>query len=142
MRMLKSGVVGSKGTLPHISSLPLAKTIMSGRERLGRCCDTRALLADEETIMNNILVGNLSRSVTEQNIRPLFEKHGAVKRFKLMTDHFTGLSRGFGFIEMKTDASAAEAILALNGTDLNGKVLKVSIARPQLHRIVGGKSKR
>lgn len=91
--------------------------------------------------MNNILVGNLHPNVTEQNIRPLFEKHGTVKRFKLMTDHFTGLSRGFGFIEMKADARAEEAIVALNGTNLNGKVLKVYLARPQLHRIVHGKSK-
>ena len=91
--------------------------------------------------MNNILVGNLLPNVTEQNIRPLFEKHGAVKRFKLMRDRFTGLSRGFGFIEMKTDAKAEEAIAALNGTDLNGKVLKVNHARPQLHRTVRGKSK-
>ena len=85
--------------------------------------------------MNNILVGNLHPNVTERNIRPLFEKHGPVKRFKLMTDHFTGLSRGFGFIEMKTDAEADEAIAALNGRDLNGKALKVTlVARPQLLR--------
>jgi RNA recognition motif-containing protein len=84
--------------------------------------------------MNNILVGNLGPSVTEQDIRPLFEKHGAVQRFKMMTDRYTGLSRGFGFIQMKTDAEADEAIGALNGTDLNGKALKVNSARPQLHR--------
>ena len=89
--------------------------------------------------MNNVFVGNLLPNVTEQNIRPLFEKHGAVKRFKLMRDHFTGLSRGFGFIEMKADANAEEAIAALNGIDLNGKVLKVNHARPQLHRTVRGK---
>lgn len=89
--------------------------------------------------MNNILVGNLHPNITEQNIRPLFERHGEVKRVKLMTDHFTGLSRGFGFIEMKADARAAEAIVALNGTELNGKALKVNRARPQLHR---GGSKR
>ena len=90
--------------------------------------------------MNNILVGNLNPNITEQNIRPLFEKHGPVKRFKLMTDHFTGLSRGFGFIEMNTDARAEEAIVALNGTNLNGKLLNVKQARPQLHRSARGKS--
>ena len=53
--------------------------------------------------MNNILVGNLGVNSTEQDIRPLFEKHGVVKRFKLMTDRWTGVySRGFGFIQMKT----------------------------------------
>jgi len=84
--------------------------------------------------VNNILVGNLSLNVTEQDIRPLFEKHGAVRRFKMMTERSTGLSRGFGFIEMKTDAEAEVAIVALNGTHLNGKVLQVNQARPQLDR--------
>jgi RNA recognition motif-containing protein len=91
--------------------------------------------------VNNILVGNLHPRVTEHDIRPLFEKHGAVKRFKMMTDRWTGLSRGFGFIEMKTDATAEEAIVALNGTNLNGNVLKVDQARPQLHRTMRGRSK-
>jgi len=141
LRTLKSGVVGSRGTPPYTSSLPLAKASLSERERLGRCGNTRALLADERTIMSNILVGNLNPNVTEHDIRPLFEKHGAVRRFKMMTDRWTGLSRGFGFIEMKADARAEEAIVALNGTNLNGKVLKVNQARPQLHRTVRGKSK-
>ena len=85
-------------------------------------------------ILNNILIGNFSPNVTEQDIRPLFEKHGGVQRFKMMTDRWTGLSRGFGFIQMKSDAKAEEAIVALDGTDLNGKALKVNQARPQLHR--------
>jgi RNA recognition motif-containing protein len=85
-------------------------------------------------IVNNILVGNLSLNVTEQDIRSLFDKHGVVRRCKMMTDRWTGLSRGFGFIQMKTDSEATEAIVALNGTDLEGKILKVNQARPQLHR--------
>jgi len=84
--------------------------------------------------VNNILVGNLSPNVTDHDIRPLFEKHGPVQRFKMMTDRWTGLSRGFGFIQMKSDAKVEEAIVALDGTDLNGKALKVKQARPQLHR--------
>jgi RNA recognition motif-containing protein len=90
-------------------------------------------------IVNNILVGNLSLNVTEQDIRSLFDKHGVVRRCKMMTDRWTGLSRGFGFIQMKTDSEATEAIVALNGTNLNGKTLQVNQARPQLHRT--GKSK-
>ena len=86
------------------------------------------------SIVNNILVGNLSPSVTGQDIRSIFEKHGVVQRFKIMTDHWTGLSRGFGFIQMKADAEAEKAIVALNGTPLNGKALQVNQARPQLHR--------
>ena len=84
--------------------------------------------------MNNILVGNLNPNVTEQDIRSLFEVHGSVQRSKMMTDRWTGLSRGFGFIQMKTDAEAEKAIVVLNGTDLKGKTLKVNQARPQLHR--------
>jgi len=84
--------------------------------------------------MNNILVGNLSPNVNEQDIRSLFGRHGAVRRFKMMTDRRTGQFRGFGFIQMKTDAQAETAIATLDGTDLNGKVLKVKQARPQLHR--------
>jgi RNA recognition motif-containing protein len=90
--------------------------------------------------MNNILVGNLGLNTTEQDIRPLFAKHGVVKRFKLMTDRWTGLPRGFGFIQMTTDAAAEQAIVALNGTDLKGKAMRVNQARPQLHRNVRGKS--
>jgi len=85
-------------------------------------------------MVNNILVGNLLPNVTEQDIRSLFERYGSVRRFKMMTDRWTGLSRRFGFVQMKTDAAAEEAIVALNGTDLNGKVLKVNHARLQLHR--------
>lgn len=84
--------------------------------------------------MNNILVGNLSPSVTERDIRSAFEKHGAIRRFKMMADRWTGLPRGFGFVQMANDAAAESAITALNGTDLNGKALRVSPARPQLHR--------
>ncbi len=89
--------------------------------------------------MNNILVGNLSSNVTEQDIRSVFAKHGTVQRSKMMTDRWTGLSRGFGFIQMKSDAEAEEAIVLLNGTDLNGKALKVNQARPQLHRKIRAK---
>ena len=84
--------------------------------------------------MNNILVGNLLPNVSEQEIRSLFESYGTVRRSKMMTDRWTGLSRGFGFIQMKTDAEADQAIVILNGTDLRGKLLKVNHARPQLHR--------
>ena len=84
--------------------------------------------------MNNILVGNLKANITDHDIRSLFEPYGAVRRSKIMTDRWTGLSRGFGFIQMTNDAAAESAITALDGTDLNGKVLKVNVARPQLHR--------
>jgi RNA recognition motif-containing protein len=84
--------------------------------------------------MNNIRVGNLSPSVTEDEIRSMFVSHGTVERFKMMTDRWTGLVRGFAFVEMADDAQAEKAIVALDGSEWKGKVLKVSPARPQLHR--------
>jgi RNA recognition motif-containing protein len=84
--------------------------------------------------VNNILVANLSPKVTEQDIRSIFERHGKVERLKMMTDRWTGTPRGFGFVQMKNDLEAEQAIAALNGTDLEGKALKLNHARPQLHR--------
>ncbi|HXR39797.1 MAG TPA: RNA-binding protein [Terracidiphilus sp.] len=90
--------------------------------------------------MNNIRIGNLDPEVTEHNIRSIFAQHGAIERFKIMTDRATGQPRGFGFIQMANDADAEKAIVALNGTECNGKALKVHPARPQLHR--GSRPKR
>jgi RNA recognition motif-containing protein len=84
--------------------------------------------------MNNIRVGNLSPGVTEDEIRSIFLGHGTVEHFKMMTDRWTGLLRGFAFVEMADDAEAEKAIVALDGSELKGKVLKVSPARPRLHR--------
>lgn len=64
----------------------------------------------------------------------MFGTHGTVQRFKMMTDRATGMPRGFGFIQMRNDAEAGQAIAALNGTALNGKTLQIRQARPQLHR--------
>ena len=84
--------------------------------------------------MNNIFVGNLSPDATEQDIRSIFEKHGTVERFRIMTDRETGQPRGFAFVEMADDTTAVQAIAALNGTELNGRPINVNAARPQLYR--------
>jgi len=84
--------------------------------------------------MNNIFVGNLSSDATEQDIRTIFEKHGTVDRLRMMTDRETGQPRGFAFVEMTDDAVAEQATKALDGTELNGRVIHVNPARPQLHR--------
>ena len=84
--------------------------------------------------MNNIFVGNLSPDATEEGIRTIFEIHGTVERFRIMTDRQTGQPRGFAFVEMTDDAAAENAIKALDGTELNGRVIHVNQARPQLHR--------
>lgn len=87
--------------------------------------------------MNNIFVGNLSPDASEQDIRSIFEKHGTVDRFRIMTDRETGQPRGFAFVEMTHDAAAENAIAVLNGTELNGRAIHVNAARPQLYRSSG-----
>ena len=87
----------------------------------------------------NIYVGNLSFNVTEDMLRQLFEKHGAVKSARVTTDRETGRSRGFGFVEME-DADASKAIAALNGTEMDGKALTVNEARPREARPRNGGS--
>ena len=84
--------------------------------------------------MNNIFVGNLSLDASEQDIRCIFEKHGTVERFRIMTDRQTGKPRGFAFVEMTDDGDAEKAIVAVNGIELNGRAMNVSAARPQLYR--------
>jgi len=92
--------------------------------------------------MNNIFVGNLGPDATEQDIRCVFEKYGAVERFRIMTDRLTGQPRGFAFLEMADDADAARAIVAVNGIELNGRAMNVSAARPQLYRNSGSEKSR
>jgi len=84
--------------------------------------------------VNNILVGNLSPNATEQDIRSIFEQHGTVQRFKMMTDFKTDQPRGFAFVQMSNDTEAERAIAAVDGTELSGRPIKVRPARPQLHR--------
>ncbi len=78
----------------------------------------------------SIYVGNLSFDSSEQSIRQLFERYGAVQSVKLIEDRETGRPRGFGFVEMDSGAAQA-AIQALNGVDLDGRSLKVNEAKPR-----------
>jgi len=84
-----------------------------------------------------LYVGNLPYSVTEDDIRTMFEEYGAVDAVDLISDRETGQSRGFGFVEMADD-DASEAIAALNGTDYGGRSLRVNEARPKRERDFGG----
>jgi RNA recognition motif-containing protein len=87
-----------------------------------------------------LYVGNLPFSITEDELRTLFEKHGSVGSVNVITDRDTGRPRGFGFVEME-DASAAEtAIRALNGTEVGGRSLKVNEAQDR--RSGGGSLRR
>ena len=78
----------------------------------------------------NIFVGNLPFSAQEDSLRELFQQHGSVHSVRIITDRDTGRSRGFGFVEMPGDV-ANVAIEALNGTDFEGRPLRVNEARPR-----------
>ncbi|MCW7494609.1 RNA-binding protein [Leptospira sp. 2 VSF19] len=79
----------------------------------------------------NIYVGNLSYEMTENKLNELFSVHGAVSSAKIITDQYTGGSKGFGFIEMKERREADNAINDLNGKNILNRELKVNIAKPK-----------
>lgn len=79
----------------------------------------------------NIYVGNLSRQAKEEDIRPLFEPFGKIMSVNIITDKFSGESRGFGFVEMSKKSEGEAAIEALNGKELMGQALTVNEARPK-----------
>ena len=77
--------------------------------------------------MTKLYVGNLPFTATDEAVRALFAKHGTVEKVSLITDRDTGRPRGFGFVEM-SNADASRAMQALNGTDFDGRPLKVNEA--------------
>lgn len=79
----------------------------------------------------NIYVGNLSYDVTENELEQMFGSFGPIKSVKLISDKFSGRSKGFGFVEMSTRDDAERAIAELNGKDIRGRALVVSEARPK-----------
>jgi RNA recognition motif-containing protein len=81
-----------------------------------------------------LYVGNLPYSVAEAKLQEHFAKHGNVVSARIITDKFSGRSKGFGFVEMSSDDEAQRAISALNGTDFEGRNIVVSEARPQEQR--------
>ncbi|MGO9893132.1 MAG: RNA recognition motif domain-containing protein [Bryobacteraceae bacterium] len=84
--------------------------------------------------MKNIFVGNLSFRATEESVKELFERYGAVTSARIMTDRETGRSRGFAFVEMSNSEEADKAIAALNGYTMEGRALNVNEARPKPDR--------
>jgi len=81
-----------------------------------------------------LYVGGLPYSVSESDLNQLFSAHGTVESANVITDRNTGRSKGFGFVEMSTQAEAEAAIEALNGTDLEGRSLTVNEAKPRENR--------
>lgn len=76
-----------------------------------------------------LYVGNLSYSTSEATVKSLFEQHGEVVSVNLISDRATGRPKGFGFVEMATDEAASEAKSALDGTELDGRTLKIDLAK-------------
>lgn len=90
----------------------------------------------------NIYVGNLLRETTEDDLRQAFEAFGKVASAKIITDKYTGDSRGFGFVEMPNHQEARSALSGLNGKNFKGRTIKVSEARPREDRRGGFVGKR
>lgn len=83
---------------------------------------------------NKLFVGNLSYSVTDSTLHELFCKYGEVVSCNVATDRDTGRSRGFGFVEMKSQADAEKAIAGLSGQEVGGRQIAVSISQPKPRR--------
>ena len=87
---------------------------------------------------SKLYVGGLPYSVTDGRLQEIFEAHGTVESARVISDKFTGQSRGFGFVEMGSGGEAQKAIEALNGTQLDGRTLVVNEAKPMVKRDGGG----
>lgn len=84
--------------------------------------------------MTKLFVGNLPYGVTDQDLNDAFAKYAAVTSAKVITDRFSGRSKGFGFVELEDDEAAQKAVKELNGSDLSGRNIVVSVARPREDR--------
>lgn len=82
----------------------------------------------------NIYVGNLPYGLTDDELRDVFSEFGEVATVNIITDKFSGQSKGFGFVEMPSNSEADEAIKALNGSALKGRNIKVNQAKPRGER--------
>ena len=85
-----------------------------------------------------LYVGNMSYDVDSSQLEQLFAPHGTVESAQVITDRDTGRSKGFGFVEMSSDAEAQAAIAAMNGQEHDGRALTVNEAKPQEKRSGGG----
>lgn len=90
----------------------------------------------------NIYVGNLAYSVTQDELRAAFAAYGEVQSANLITDKFTGESKGFAFVEMPNNSEADAAIKGLNEQPLKGRPLRVNQAKPRTERGGGGRGGR
>jgi RNA recognition motif-containing protein len=82
----------------------------------------------------NIYVSNLSFAVTDEDLRSYFAEYGEVTSAKVIMDKYTNRSKGFGFVEMSDDAAAQKSIDELNGATVDGRAIRVSVAKPREER--------
>ncbi len=82
----------------------------------------------------NIYVSNLSFAVVDEDLRSYFAEYGEVTSAKVIMDKYTNRSKGFGFVEMSDDAAAQKAIAELDGATVDGRSIKVSVAKPREDR--------
>ena len=87
----------------------------------------------------NIYVGNLSFDATDDELREQFAAFGEVDSVNIITDKYSGISKGFGFVEMREKADGERAVQELNGSELMGRAIKVNEARPREER--GGRGR-
>ncbi len=85
-------------------------------------------------MQNKLFVGSISWDTTEEGLKNFFAQIGEVQEAKIIYDRFSGKSKGFGFVTMATEELAQQAIAELDGKELDGRQIKVSIARPQEKR--------
>jgi RNA recognition motif-containing protein len=102
--------------------------------RPGAVLSATTVRAFRETYLMNIYVGNLAYGVTQDELREAFAAYGEVESANLITDKFTGESKGFGFVEMPNNSEADAAIKALNEQPLKGRPMRVNQAKPGSNR--------
>jgi RNA recognition motif-containing protein len=103
-------------------------------------CVSLSIFINQLLFEMNIYVSNLSFNVQDEDLKGFFEEYGEVSSAKVITDKFTGRSRGFGFVEMSDDAAAQKAIQELDGATVEGRAIKVSEAKPREARPSNGGS--
>ena len=90
----------------------------------------------------NIYVGNLPFNLGEEDLKEIFEEYGAVSEAKIISDKFSGRSKGFGFVEMDSDEEANNAIKELNNAEVGGRNIKVNESKPRENNRGGGGDRR
>ncbi len=88
-----------------------------------------------------LFVGNLPYSTNDQSLNEMFTPFGTVNSAQIITDKFSGRSRGFGFVEMENDDEAGKAIDEMNGKEIDGRAVVVNEARPREDRPAGGRDR-